>query len=364
MRWLHLFVLPICLLGRPATLQSQEKKPPDTLTVEVLGHKLEYWIKEISSKDQSKSETAIQTVMLFGPDRAYAAVPTLLERLRNHPRVPVDLSVRVNGIMVLGYIMGNYKAANQKDITDTVGILTRFLGDDQNIVRLRALQALGGMGTAARVAIPGVCNAVKDPKTFETRKAAVIALGQIAIDKNGPTFDVLSALCYALSGNEHSMHVRLASIQSLTTLGGPADPKLRTMLFKSLEPVAVKDPEPSVRIWAHMAVMSITKTVVKDRVDAIAQMVSNPEATVRVQAIVALGSIGPDAKQAIPLLTKALSDQEPLVVAWSLWALGRIGAAAGGALPALERIKNDPMQLEYLRNMAEDAINLINGKKK
>ena len=84
---------------------------------------------------------------------------------------------------------------------------------------------------------------------------------------------------------------------------------------------------------------------------------------VRIQALQALGTIGKDAKQTIPLLTKTLRDPEPSVVAWSMWALGRMGPSAAGALPALETIKTDSTRLEVVRKLAENAIDQINGKK-
>ena len=41
--------------------------------------------------------------------------------------------------------------------------------------------------------------------------------------------------------------------------------------LKALDQVAYKDPEPMVRIWAHMAVMSVIRSVDKERVEAIAR---------------------------------------------------------------------------------------------
>src|SRR5438128_194256 len=98
MRWPRLFMLPFCvLIYRSAPLQSQERKPSDSQSNLVAGRTLEYWISEISSRDQSKSQNAIRAVMLFGPERAYQAVPVILDRLKKHSpatRQPVDLSVR------------------------------------------------------------------------------------------------------------------------------------------------------------------------------------------------------------------------------------------------------------------------------
>src|SRR5262249_37746330 len=160
---------------------------------------------------------------------------------------------------------------------------------------------------------------------------------------------VLNALYRALGPLENSVQVRLAAIQSLTMLGGPVDNNLRAGLFKALDQVAYsKDSEPVVKIWAHMAVMSITRSVGKERVDAIASLGTDKELAVRIQAIQGLGVIGKDAKQSVPQLMKALRDPEPNVVALALWSLGRMGAAAAGAVPTLEQLRTDMTRLEVV----------------
>ncbi|HWY85292.1 MAG TPA: HEAT repeat domain-containing protein, partial [Gemmataceae bacterium] len=331
------------------------KGPNDTDGTEVRGRPLEYWIKEIPSKDQSKSEIAIQSVMLFGAERAYQAVPMIIDRLKKHsPSAPVDTAVRVHGMIALGLILGENKQASTKDTHAAVTLLKNSLKDKESVVKYRAAEALGRIGPAARDALPEVIGATDDPYTFETRQAAATALGQIALDKNGPSVNVLTAL-YDRLRKDYSSQVRLASIRALTTLGGPLDPKMRLGLVKALDLVVHKDSEPSVRIWADMAVMSVLKTVDKDRVDRIAGELKNTEATTRAEAAQALGTIGPDAKRAIPLLMKALSDTDGTVVAWVVYALGKMGPAARDALSMLERIKADPSQLEAQRKAAGDA---------
>jgi HEAT repeat protein len=164
--------------------------------------------------------------------------------------------------------------------------------------------------------------------------------------------------------NDSAVQVRLASIQALTNLGGPTNPELRLGLFQALEPVAYKDADPSVRIWAHMAVMSITREVHKERVSAIAGVLKHEDFEARVQSALALGTIGRDAKAAIPALIDTLKDTQPAVVGWTMWALGKMEQSAAGALPALEKIKTDMAQPEFLRKIAEESIDQIGGKKK
>jgi HEAT repeat protein len=362
MRRLPLLLLPcLILLGRSSPLQSQPKKNKGEVA-EVGGHSLEYWIGVIPLKDQSNTENAIRSVVLFGPERAYTAVPVILDKLKKHgPGTPIDASVRVNGAMAVGLILGSYREAEPKVLKDAVTILKRFLADNQSIIRYRAAEALGRIGTEAKSAIPEVISVVKDPATWETRQAAVVALGQIAYDKtNGPSLAVLNALYGALG--DGASKVRLAAIQSLALLGPPRNASLRPGMIAALNPLALKDPEPGVKIWAQMAIMSVSGTVEKERVDFIAKMLHNQDMSARVQSAQALGTIGREAKSAVPGLIANLKDPEPAVVAWAIWALARMETA--DALGALERVKADPAQSEMIKKLAEEALELITGKKK
>ncbi len=121
------------LLGLACFMFAEVSSAPlwsqGTQLSEVGGHTLEYWISQIPSKDQSKSEHAIKMVVSFGPDRAYLGVPAILDRLRKHtPQTPVDASVRVNGAIALGFILGNYKEADPKLVKDAVTILKQLFG--------------------------------------------------------------------------------------------------------------------------------------------------------------------------------------------------------------------------------------------
>src|SRR5437016_430029 len=80
-RWSTVVLIPFMLLGARAPANAQEKQKPIT---EVGGHTLDYWIKQIPAKDQSKSENALNMILLFGQERASQAVPTILTTLRKH----------------------------------------------------------------------------------------------------------------------------------------------------------------------------------------------------------------------------------------------------------------------------------------
>src|SRR5579863_9964303 len=127
MRWLNFVLVIACLCARADRAFGQERSQFSVTLV--AGRTLEYWISQIPSKDQSKSENAIRAVMEFGPDRAYQAVPVIMDRVRQHPGKQVDVSVRVNGAIALGYILGGYKGAEHKVVKDAIAVLRPFLKD-------------------------------------------------------------------------------------------------------------------------------------------------------------------------------------------------------------------------------------------
>lgn len=55
----------------------------------------------------------------------------------------------------------------------------------------------------------------------------------------------------------------------------------------------------------------------------------------RVEAMRALGIIGPEARAAVPALVAALAEADPGGRSWALWALRQLGPAAAAAVPAL-----------------------------
>lgn len=348
----------------PAAKGPDKPKTPDPATTEVNGKTLDGWIKELHVKDPSRRQAAMMNIMVFPPDRAYIAVSHIIEMLKKHSnQTPLDTGLRTTGCITIGVVLGGAKNPDKLLMRDGMNILRRYLQDPQVNVKYRAAQALGRLGPEAKDSILELVAALKDSSAWEVRQAAAISLGQVALDeKKGPSFGTLQALYGALS--DSAQQVRIGAIQSLTFLGVPHDDKIASSLIQALQPVAFKDPEPIVQIWAHMAIMSIFKKFPKENLDYIAKMLKHDEIGVRCQAALALGTVGRDAKSTIPQLLEALSDKEPSVVGWSVWALGRMERSAGGALPRLERIAADTRSSPELQRAAAEAIDLITGKKK
>ena len=82
----------------------------------------------------------------------------------------------------------------------------------------------------------------------------------------------------------------------------------------------------------------IPRTAPAQPADLVARLITglkNRDAMVRRVAVVTLGGIGPEAKEAIPALIAALKDDDPWVRRTAAGALGGIGPEAKEAIPAL-----------------------------
>lgn len=78
--------------------------------------------------------------------------------------------------------------------------------------------------------------------------------------------------------------------------------------------------------------------------------------TARVKAAVAIGEIGPGAKEAVPALVATLKDRDVSVRAAAAYSLGQIGPDAKGALPELKSLTRQPGPL---RDVAAKAVEQI-----
>jgi HEAT repeat protein len=364
---------PFLLLVTAGTAPAQKKdvKKSEASVEPPLGGKtFSQWLGELkTTKDPSRSENAIRTILLFGADQAQEALPTLVGILRRHKpaTAPIDTSVRVNAIIAIGTIVRNAKdRPENKLVEEAVTLLKRELGDEERIIRFRAAEALGNISLAgfdAKAAVHELVLAARDNKTWETRQAATFALGSVAFDKKkGPPQEVLEALYRAL--RDSSSRVRMTAVQSLANLGPPSQSPWKVGLEKALEPVAKSDPDPTVQIWAHMAVMSLNQKPEDWRIAAVAKMLQSPELEPRIQAAQALATLGKLAKKEVARLEAALNDPDPNVVGWSIRALGQMGADARPAVARLQKIASDPQLNQLLKSTAQSAIDAIEGRAK
>jgi HEAT repeat protein len=241
-------------------------------------------------------------------------------------------------------------------------VLKKSLHDQQVVMRFRAAQTLGTIGFEAKGAIPELVGLLKDQSTWEIRQASAQALGLIAYDKQtgGPNVDVLRALYAELS--DPAFQVRLASIQSLTYLGPPADPAGMKSYINSLKSLEISDPEVAMKIWARCAIAHATEDYSGDMLGPIGKLMNDADAIVRTQALQAMGSLGPKGQKTLPNILPCLADTDSMTKWTAIWAVGQMGASSMMAIPKLEAIIADPKEDSNSKSLAKQSLEKIKGK--
>jgi HEAT repeat protein len=339
---LTLLVAPcffLALLPPLAAQPGDKKKDGDpkkeadkeiTADTKIGGKKLDEWIKLISDRDRSQTEIAIKTILSYGPTLAKKAVPDLIKELQKHNKpLPIDLSVRVNGCIALGMILGGLDKPDeteQKQIEEAVEVLRSMLKDGQVIVKYRAAQALTQMGPMARAAVPELEALVGDTNTWETRHAAAVALGTVALDRKELRKSTVAILHTRLGytynpkakkwlSDEASVKVRLAVLAALDNLGVVklGDAKQKELFQKALDTMVKYDPDPLVKLRATVMVFPVLKTPAdkKERAAAIAAYFKDADAQVRAE-VAQLTLAHVDGEYRIELLERmAAQDTDP-----------------------------------------------------
>lgn len=221
---------------------------------------------------------------------------------------------------------------------DAIPLLRQTLVHPDKYVRRHSVWALAKLCPSALVALPNLCQALKDvdPRTASGAAQALANLGPSAAE-------AIPALTEAMRGTNIVL-CRLAA-KALSQIGRPALPSL----------------------IAHL---------------------QHRDTFVRGEAALALGWIGADAAVAVPVLIDLLKGRRPgptstptsqdsatpvtavtatpppvspedNSIAYAAQALGRIGPAAAAAIPVLEQISADPS--EQICQSAAQALRQIRG---
>lgn len=339
---------------------------------------------DLSAGDDDIRSHASEALSSIGP----AAVPLLRKALKDErTRVRRGAAVTfcrmaVNNIGVPG--------------KDAVSDLAGALRDENTVVRTLAASALEHMGPDAGAAVPSLVEALKDEEQ-RVRLAAIDALGKI-----GPAAE--SAIPELRRIALDNAAGAWTAIDALGRIGMPAAPTLTELLshkdadvrrfaaqeFARIGPEAkaavpvltrlLKDDNVDVRLEAAVALYAIdgridesipvlieglkaspryvsgavirigppAKAVVAELIKLVRE---TNEEQVRDRAVTALGYIGPEAKDAVPLLLELARPMDGVTWFPSIDALGLIGRPA---VPTLVETLSDPES--PLREHAADAL--------
>lgn len=159
---------------------------------------------------------------------------------------------------------------------------------------------------------------LKDDSVARKRRAAAVALGQIASENKETRKFVLPALAAALR-SDPTPAVRG---QAAVTLG-QQPPEYAGAFVSELAECLRTEKDNTVKIDVAVTLGRIGK-LAKAAILPLTTILNDPDAKVRATAAEALGRIGSDAKPAAPTLLKLVKDTDPAVQQQAIFALGRV----------------------------------------
>jgi HEAT repeat protein len=209
------------------------------------------------------------------------------------------------------------------------------LSDPDPQVRLSARGALESMAIARyELARRGAPPRLLSPPAL----AGTSAAPTVQAAASDPLLDALGAPMATLAtGAYHpDVHVRLAVIDILESLGPAATPAARALVR------ALSDPDRFVRWAAARTLGKIAPAESESVVPPLARLLGDPDLDVRMAAAAALERYGPAAGPAVPELTAALKARDENFRLSAICALRSIGLEARTAIPALNAAATDP----------------------
>ena len=204
---------------------------------------------------------------------------------------------------------------------EAVPALVRVLREPEPQLRASAASALALIGAPAREAVPALLEAFGD-SSLDVRKASAGALGAIGPEAQS-AIPALAAAMREVASNGADIDPT-GSGQALGKIGAAAIPVLQE---------ALRDPDDRVRscaAWAFNTMGPAAREAVPLLVEKLAE-----GKYVREGASSALASIGP---AAVPALLKALEHEKPTVREGVAEALGAMGAKAREAVPSMAAV--------------------------
>ncbi len=304
-------------------------------------HSAKELLNVIKEGERMKSFKAAISLASCG-DASGETVATLIELLQSEKPL-----VRWRAALALGRIGPKASAS--------VDVLAKNLESQDDSTRWFAAWALGRMGPDAGKAVDALGKALlSDTRTAARAAWAILQIGPNDAEKAIPQ------LLKALGNREGGVSWNAA--KALARIGKPAVPHLiRTLSGKSSGAAAnaafalgmmtggqgvpavpalsknLSSKDPAVRRASARTLGSLGPEA-KDAVDPLARCLKDEVVDVRKLAAQSLGKIGPGAASATTALAAALSDKESLVRAAAAAALGRIGEGAEAAVPALSKL--------------------------
>jgi HEAT repeat protein len=266
------------------------------------------------------------------------AVGELVKSLKDR-----DSGVRIHAAQALGQAGPDDKEA--------VPALIEVLKDSNADVRKAVVDALGEMGVEGKEAAPQLARLFHDPsvRVREHVRAALASIGPAAVEP----------LCDALG--EEKVEVRLDAIKTIALFGPQAkkavpslrhamkdeDQRIRASAAEALGEMRTEGADAAPELLAALRDKSqrvhdkAANTLVLMTMDGVPDLLEKVRAAERKGQWMAQGAVAPGGGNPLTPLIKDLSDKEPQVRIKAALTLGTLGAQARAALPALTRALSD-----------------------
>jgi HEAT repeat protein len=302
-------------------------------------------LKQLDDKDEAVRLKAAKTLGRMGVD-AKDALDALREAARSDP----DADVRSVAKQSLQKIQDALSEQGGKEIRKVLEPLVKDLKNKRPEYRLKAIEKLAEMGTSAREAGGALVDCIVTDRSQTVREAAIEALEKVdpAVHKHVVTL--------LFDSSEQAKRTAVSALGDMGTRGKAALPAL--LLHYQNEVLRGYD--------AVNALVAVVRVAPDNRatVQVVLEAVSMPPLggdrgtrlfLLRSKAIGLLKDLKLEPKQVVPALIAALNDGTCRVQA--IQELGKLGPEAKVALPILTRLKLDSSgQVPEAAAAAIDAI--------
>lgn len=312
-------------------------------------------------KDDELAKYACVVLAEIGPEAAEAG-PALAERLRSEKRP----EVRQRLIMALGAV----------ESAETAPDLIAIVEDTEHDSRIPAAFALGRLGPSAKQAAAALSKGMEDADPV-LKVVSAWALMKVSPDDQSSKDKAVGVMVEGLSSdNPLAQKAAMRALADLRPKAPGALPAVKRILEGENRELAAE----ALDILASLgesAVGQLTETLQKAELRAVAAAVlghigpdakaavstllellkTEKDPTSRRELFLALSSIAPETKEAVPLAIESLDDPDDRVVLAACLLLGKIGPDAKEALPALKALTDS--KDEVIREFATKAVQSI-----
>ncbi len=321
-------LVALCLLLLTGSARCQRIQP-----LQIQDQTFDQWMHDLSHLDPNVRAAAVAVMPRFRL-RGEDAVRKLAY-ITTHDR---DERVRKNAILAL-QVMG-IRAGDLATVVHALGHCVSH--DPKPELRLQAARTLGRFHADVQQVAGDLTQGMGDRSSGELRLACINALIAAGVDpQKGPDPRVTDALLRRLDAdNEKETRVQSQAALALGVLGQFYDAKKLRQIIDGLKaPRVFESSDKAVRIWSRVSLMALEDKDNDKYLKCIAEHLSDADAGIRLQAVLALGGIGERASRYAPTLARLLPrETEPDILVAACQALARLESQSEEVLKSLIRL--------------------------